>query len=323
MLRWGILGVGGLASGRLAPALRATGHDLAVAGSRSLVRAQAFAANHGVRRARGSYDEVLAAPDVDAVLISLPTGEHVTWAIAALDAGKHVLCARPLAPDAEGATAMAAAAARSGRVLLEAVAPRYHPRTQALLELLRSGAVGAVRLVTITIAEPLTAAESYRTTPDTAGGALLDLGVDAIAMSRWLVGEEPEVVRAVQRRWATGVDGTTTAVLAFPGGATAALTASYDAVAHDTIEVVGTDATLRVPRAFSAGAETDAVVLRGPAGADGPVSAAGEELVGTWRADPWEHLIDAFEAAAGGRPPLADVDDAVATAHVLDWIRGG
>lgn len=312
MLRWGILGAGGLASGHLAPALRATGHDLAVVASRSLVRAQAFAANHGVRRARGSYADVLDAPDVDAVAVALPTTEHEEWTLAALESGKHVLCARPFAPDAEAATRMAGAAARGRQVLLEAVAVRHHPRTAALLELIRGGGIGAVRLVTITASAPLTEAESFRARPELGGGALLDLGADAVALARWLVGEEPDVVRAVQRRWATGVDGTTAAVLAFGGGACAALTASYDATEHSHLEVVGTEATLRVPRVLTAGADADAVILRGP---------AGEEVVGTWRADPWERLVETFEGAVAGRPALADIDDAVATAHVLDWVR--
>src|SRR5688572_21136140 len=101
MLRWGLIGAGTQAARAVAPAMRAAGHDLAVVASRSLTRAQGFAANHGVRRARGDYGDVLDARDVDAVYVGLPNALHEEWAVAALEAGKHVLVARPLAVDAE------------------------------------------------------------------------------------------------------------------------------------------------------------------------------------------------------------------------------
>ena len=311
MVRWGVLGTGTIASTAMAPAMRAAGHDLAVVGSRSLSRAQAFAASQGVRRARGSYAEVLEAPDVDAVYIALPNDLHEPWAIAALEAGKHVLCEKPLATDADAAARMAAAAARSGRLLMEAAMHRFHPRTAALLELVRNGTVGALRTLHAEFTFPMRDPGNYRARPEHGGGALLDVGIYGVSTVRWLVGEEPDVVRGVAKRWASGVDGTTTAVLGFPSGAVASVTASFDGAEHQALHVVGTDATLRIPLPFTAKDDT-AVILRD------------DEVLGTWRADPYERMVTAFaDAARSGLPAPLPVDDAMATAAVLDWIAGG
>jgi xylose dehydrogenase (NAD/NADP) len=309
MLRWGILGPGAIAGKALAPAMRAAGHDIAVVGSRSLTRAQSFAANHGVRRARGSYGEVLDADDVDAVYISLPNDLHEEWCVAALEAGKHVLCEKPLSTDAASAGRVAAASAEHGRILMEAVMTWFHPRTTALLETIRSGGIGEVRLVHSSFAFRLRDPHNYRARPESGGGALLDIGLYGVATSRWLAGSEPDGVRAVQRRWPTGIDGTTAAVLHFPSGPIATVHASFDAAPHQTVEVIGTEATLRLPHAFTAGADDDAVLLR-----DG-------EVAGTWRTDPYEEMVVAFAEAVDGKPSPLPIDDAVATAEVLDRIR--
>jgi xylose dehydrogenase (NAD/NADP) len=292
------------------PAMRACGHDLVVVGSRSLARARAFAAAQGVRRARGSYEEVVTAPDVDAVYVALPNDLHEYWTTVALDAGKHVLCEKPLSLDAESAIRMATSAARNDRMLMEAIMTRFHPRTHALLEMVRSGGVGAVRLIHTAFVFPMRVADNYRARPEHGGGALLDVGVYAAAVVRWLAGEEPDIVRAEQRCWATGVDGTIAALLGFKSGLLATLHASFDGSEHQHVEIVGTKATLRVPRAFTSWRDEPAIILRGT------------ETLGTWQADPYELMVRAFaDAVATGAPPLLPADDSVRTAHLLDWIR--
>jgi predicted dehydrogenase len=309
VLRWGILGTGDVARTVLAPAMRSAGHDLAAVGSRSLSRAQAFAASNGVRRARGSYADVLEAADVEAVFVALPGGLHEEWATAALEAGKHVLCARPLSVDAAAAGRLAAASARAGRLLMEARPVRFHPRTAALIEMVRTGVVGAPRSVHAAWAHPLREPTSFRASTELGGGALLDLGTDVVAVLRWLVAEEPDEVAAVSQRWASGVDGTTAALLRFGSGVTASVTASFDSAPHQQLEVVGTDGALSVPQPFAAAAGHPLEVRRGG------------EVLGTWEADPVERMVTAFAAAcAGERPPLLAVDDAVATASVVDRI---
>ena len=201
MLRWGILGVNTTAEESVGPAMRSVGHDLAVVSAETLTAAQQFAATQGVRRARRDHAEVLVSRDVDAVFVALPTSEREHWVTEALHAGKHVLCLKPLSIDADGAARMAAAAASgAGLTLMEALPLRFHPRTAALLELVRSGGIGAVRLVSATSAYPMTDADSYHADPSRGGGALLDVGADLVSLIRWVLGEEPDVVRAVTRR---------------------------------------------------------------------------------------------------------------------------
>jgi D-xylose 1-dehydrogenase (NADP+, D-xylono-1,5-lactone-forming) len=309
MLRWGILGPGAIAGRALAPAMRACGHDLAVVGSRSLSRAQAFAAANGVRRARGGYRDVVEATDVDAVYIALPNDLHEEWAVAALEAGKHVLCEKPLATDAAAAGRMAAASATHGRLLMEAVMTWFHPRTAALLELLRSGAIGELKMIHAAFGYRLRDPHNYRARPESGGGALLDVGVYGVAASRWVARSEPDGVRALQRRWATGVDGTTAALLQFPGGAVASVQASFDSTRHEILEIVGTEGRLRLPQAFTAAGGDDAVIER-----DG-------EIFGTWSDDPYVRMVEAFATATSSGVPALSIDDAVATAEVLDRIR--
>jgi predicted dehydrogenase len=309
VLRWGILGPGSIAGSALAPAMRACGDDLAVVGSRSLQRARAFAAEQGVRRARGSYAEVVEADDVDAVYVALPNDLHEEWTIAALEAGKHVLCEKPLATDAASAGRMAAASARHGLVLMEAMMTWFHPRTAAAMELVRSGGLGELRTITTTFGFRLRDPHDYRARPESGGGALLDIGVYGVAASRWLAGGEPDGVRAVQRRWATGVDGATAALLQFGAGPIATVQVSFESAPRQLLEIVGSDGVLELPHAFTASAGHEAVLVH-----DGGV-------IGTWRANPYEAMVAAFaKCVAGGATPLP-ADDAVATAEVLDRIR--
>ena len=310
MLRWGILGAGLIAHAAVAPAMREAGHDLAAVGSRSLTRAQAFASKHGVRRARGSYDDVLAARDVDAVYVALHPSAHEEWAIAALDAGKHVICESPLATDGAAAARIAAAAVANGCVAMEAQPAWFHPRTAALRELVDGGDIGQVRLVTAVISSRMRDLDNFRAHPDQGGGALLSAGVEAVAACRWLVGEEPDGVQAVARRWRTGVDGATAGLLSFPSGAIATVATSFEGAAHEVLEVTGTYGAVRTQLPFSAG-PNDEVVLKHN-GAE----------VGSWRADPYQRMMTAFASAvaAGADAPLP-IEDAVATASVLDSLR--
>ncbi|MPZ73428.1 MAG: hypothetical protein GEU74_09380 [Nitriliruptorales bacterium] len=309
-LRWGILGAGLVADDAVAPALREAGHDLAVVASQSLSRAQSFAARHGVRRARGSYDEALAARDVDAVYVALHPAAHEEWAVAALEAGKHVICERPLSTDAGSAARIAAAAVANGCTVMESQPARFHPRTQALLELVDGGDIGQVRLMTVALSQRMRDLDNFRARPELGGGALLDLGTPAIAMARWLAREEPEGVQAVSRRWRTGADGVIAALLSFPSGAVASVAASFEGAAHEVLEVSGTYGAVGTQLAFNAGADDEVTLVR-----DG-------REIGSWRADPYPRMLAAFaDAAASGREAPLPVEDAVATASVVDAVR--
>src|SRR5579884_903904 len=145
-LRWGILGTARI-NRRILPGIRAAGDTLTIVGSRDPARA--IAVEYGAKRG-GSYDDVLAAPDVDAVYISLPNSLHAPWAIRAAEAGKHILCEKPLAPNVDDCTAMVAAAQRHGVHLVEAFMYRYHPQWKLVRDTIDAGKIGAVRFLRAT-----------------------------------------------------------------------------------------------------------------------------------------------------------------------------
>ncbi|QBI19016.1 Gfo/Idh/MocA family oxidoreductase [Egibacter rhizosphaerae] len=309
MLRWGILGPGRIADRALAPAMRAAGHDLACVGSSSLTRAQRFGARHGARRARGAYEEVLEAPDVDAVYVSLPNDLHEAWAIAALEAGKHVLCEKPLALDAAGAQRMAAVAARTGRVLMEGIMSRFHPRTDALLAMVRAREIGSVLRVDACFDGAAPSVDDYRWTRSRGGGAILDLGVYAISAIRWLIGEEPHDIRGLMIADREGVDEVASAVIDLSAGGLGTARVSFGGARTQHISVVGTKGSLDVPHAFTVGVDREAVLLR-----DG-------EPCGSWQADPYERMVTGFAEAVRGDAAVLPPTDALATALILDRWR--
>jgi len=224
-LRFGILGAARIAPMALVrPARRVPGAAVVAVAARDAGRAEAFAARHGVARAHASYEALLADPAVDAVYNPLPNALHAAWTIRALEAGKHVLCEKPFAADAAEAESMAVAAARTGRVLMEAFHYRYHALFARMRDILQCGELGDVRHLEASFCIPLLRRDDIRWRRDLAGGALMDTGCYAVHLLRNLAGAEPEVVfaRAVWTRG--GVDRWLTAELRFPGDRTARLT---------------------------------------------------------------------------------------------------
>jgi len=311
LIRWGVLGAARIADSAVVPAIRAAGQEVAVIGSRSLERARAFAGRHSIAKAVGSYEDVVTDDAVDAVYVALPNDLHEPWATAALSAGRHVLCEKPLATDAAGARRMAAAATVSGALLMEAVMARFHPRTTALLDLVGSGELGAIRTVTASFGFRMDRPDDYRAHPEQGGGALLDVGVYGVSMSRWVAREEPANVRGLAGFLPTGADAWTSALLGFPSGAVAGVHASFLTAPYQLVEVVGSTTSVLVPEPFTAGRSRDAQLL-----------VDGRAPIGPWRADPYEVMVRAFAAAAeaGVREAPLPASDAVATATVLDRI---
>jgi predicted dehydrogenase len=235
-IRWGFLGAGFVASRGMAPAVHAArGATLQVVGARDPMRAAALEPV----RAVGSYEEVLAAADVDAVYISLPNDAHLGWVQAALAAGKHVLCEKPLGRTAEEVVQMTASAQAAGLLLVEAAWNRWHPRFRRVAELL-SAAPGP-RSVQAWFTFPGVPADNYRLRPERGGGALLDVGCYAVGAALVSLGaggviEVTEVGRTIGP---TGVDLTTEARLVHPNG-TAHVTASFERPESQGWVVAGT-----------------------------------------------------------------------------------
>ena len=226
-LRFGILGAARIAPTALvAPARRVAEAEVLAIAARDAGRAARFAARHGVPRTHVSYDALLADPEIDAVYVPLPNALHCKWTIAALEAGKHVLCEKPFAASVAEAEQMAAAAERTGRVLVEAFHYRYHALFARLRAILDAGEIGTVRRLEAHLCFPLPLPNDIRYRADLAGGALMDAGCYPVHFLRHLVGAEPEVTGARGEWTRGGVDRCMEARLRFPGGVTARLPCS-------------------------------------------------------------------------------------------------
>ena len=217
-LRIGVLGAARITPAALIrPARAVPGVTVASIAARDPARARAFAARHGIPVVHDDYAAVLADPDVDAVYVPLPNGLHAEWTLAALAAGKHVLCEKPLTANAGQAREVAEAAERSGLVLMEAFHYRYHPLMARVRQLLDEGAVGRIRRMRAVMCFPLPRFSDIRYRLDLAGGATMDAGCYPVNLLRFLAGTEPEVVSARAELRSPGVDRAMTARLRFPG----------------------------------------------------------------------------------------------------------
>jgi len=192
--------------------------------ARDRARAEKFAVKHGLARAHASYEALLADSDVDAIYNPLPNGLHCEWTVRALEAGKHVLCEKPLASNAAEAERMTDAAKRSGKVLGEAFHWRYHALAARLREIIDGGELGRVRHVEVTFCIPFLVPGDIRYRLDLAGGATMDVGAYSVSIARFLAGAEPEVVSAQARLSSPGVDRWMRAELRFPDGVTGRVT---------------------------------------------------------------------------------------------------
>ena len=219
--------------------------DVVAVGSRDAAKAQAYANGHGIERAHGSYEALLADDDVDAIYISLPNGLHHEWTLAALRAGKHVLCEKPYSRRAREVEEAFAEAAERGLVLTEAFMYRHHPQSRRVRQLVDDGAVGRVRLIRSAFSFPLADPTDVRAQPELDGGALMDVGCYCVSGSRLLAGE-PEHVLGEEVRGATGIDEAFHGILRFPGDVVGQFDCSFALPVRQELEVLGEEGVLRV-----------------------------------------------------------------------------
>jgi predicted dehydrogenase len=238
-VRWGVMGTGGIASKFAGQMPVASASVLVAAGSRSQESADAFVETFG-GRAHGSYEALLADPEVEAVYISLPNSMHHPWTLKALAAGKHVLCEKPIAANAEQAEEMFAAAKQHERVLIEAFMYRCHPAVQDAIRRVRAGEIGDVKLIRshFTFQRPVNTAD-VRYQSDLAGGSIMDVGSYCVNFSRALAGKEPERVHAIANICETGVDDYAAGTLDFGNGTLAVFTSGMTVQADRTTFVGG------------------------------------------------------------------------------------
>jgi predicted dehydrogenase len=248
-LRIGVLGAAAIAPAAIIkPAGGAARVEVTTVAARDPERARKFAAKHEVPHVAGSYDDLIADDGIDAVYNPLPNSLHAPWTIRALEAGKHVLCEKPLASNRSEAEAVAAAADRTGLVVMEAFHYRYHPLMARAVELAQDGTLGRLQEVEAWMQIPLLKPSDIRYRPELAGGATMDLGCYTIHQLRSLTGEEPEVTAATAKQRPAGIDRWMRADLAFPGGASGRFTVSfYGAVPLRLgLRVKGTEGELRI-----------------------------------------------------------------------------
>ncbi len=281
--------------------------------ARDPARALVVAHKYGIDRVHPDYAALVADPDLDAVYVPLPNGLHARWTLAALAAGKHVLCEKPLASNAEQAREMAAAATEHGRVLMEAFHYRYHPLMARALAILRAGEIGEVRRVRASMCIFLPLPRDIRYQLALAGGATMDTGCYAIHCLRTLVGEEPEVVSARARLLRPGVDRYMSAELRFPGGATGRMACALwsSRVLGVSFRVDGSRGSLRAFN-YVAPQLYHRLTVRTPGGTRHE-RVAGEAT--------YTHQLRAFvEAVRGGAPVPTDAADGVRTMAVIDEV---
>jgi predicted dehydrogenase len=262
-MRWGILGAARI-NRSIIPALRAAeGHVLEAIASRDADKATAYAAEWAIPRAHGSYEALLADSGIDAVYIPLPNHLHAEWAIRAAEAGKHVLCEKPLALSTEEVDRIAAAATAAHVHVAEAFMYRHHPQTQAVRELVSGGAIGTLRFVRACFSFTLDRPGDVRFDAAKGGGALWDVGCYPVSYARAIAGAEPETVQATTVIGPTGVDMSVGALLRFPGNVVALVDASFIAPFRTEVEVVGSAGTIRVARPFKPGEQETVLLIRG------------------------------------------------------------
>jgi xylose dehydrogenase (NAD/NADP) len=244
-LRLGLLSTARINGEILGAARETESTDVVAVGSRDADRAAAYAAEHGIPRSHGSYEALLADPEVDAVYISLPNGLHHEWTMQALTAGKHVLCEKPYSRRPVDVVEAFDAADAAGLVLMEAFMYRHHPQTRLVEEVVRHGRLGRLLSIRAAFTFPLHNLEDVRAQPALGGGALMDVGCYCVSGSR-LVGGEPVSALATQVTGPTGVDMAMHGTLRFDGDVVAQFEASFLAPRRQFLEVVGEDAVLTV-----------------------------------------------------------------------------
>jgi predicted dehydrogenase len=240
-VRWGILGTAGIAIRKVIPAMQKSDWVEVIAiASRDRRKAEEASLTLGIPRAYGSYEELLADPQIEAIYNPLPNQLHVPWSIKAAEAGKHVLCEKPLSVTVAEANTLLAVQQRTGIIMAEGFMVRVHPQWVRARELVQSGRIGELRAIQGVFSYFNTNPTNIRNIPDYGGGSLMDIGCYSINTSRFLFGEEPaRVMGMMDQDPALKVDRLTSAMLEFPSGQSV-FTCSLQLVYHQRVQLLGT-----------------------------------------------------------------------------------
>ncbi len=253
-IRWGVLSTAKIGREKVIPATQSSATSVVTAiASRQLSTAQAASKQLGIEKAYGSYDELLADPDVEAVYIPLPNHLHVSWSMQAIAAGKHVLCEKPIGLSVAEAEQLAEfSAAHSGVKVMEAFMYRFHPQWIKAREIVREGRIGELKTIQTGFSYFNNDVQNIRNQLEIGGGALMDIGCYPISLSRFIFGDEPtRVLGQIDRDPQTKVDRLTSAVMEFDAG-TSTFTCSTQMASYQRVNIFGTEGCIEIEIPFNA-----------------------------------------------------------------------
>ncbi len=300
VLNWGLLSTARINRAVIPPIRNSKRNRLTAVASRSQDKADAYAREWKIGRAYGSYEALLADPEIDVIYNSLPNHMHAEWSIKAMRAGKNVLCEKPLAQNVEEVDAMAQAAHETGKVLTEAFMYRHHEQTLKVIEIAKSGRLGEVQLVRGAFRYTLRREGDIRAREETGGGSIWDVGCYPISYARAVIGMEPVQFEGWQRIGAAGVDVLFVGQMRFPNGAFAQFDSSFISPFRAFMEIVGSQGTLDVPSPFKPGASEKIVLRREDK--EEIIHIRGDELyIG--------EIEDMADAVLLGKKPLMSLED--------------
>lgn len=315
-VRWGILSTANIGR-RVIPAIHASHNGVVAAvGSRSLGAAQAFAAEQHIPRAHGSYEDLLADAELDAIYIPLPNSLHAEWSIKCAEAGIPTLCEKPFASDAAEAQSIVDAFAERDVLLAEAFMYRFHPQHTKVKQIIAEGGIGDMQIISSAFTFPISDAANIRLSKPLAGGALMDVGCYCVNLMRFMTGEEPSQATASKRIGVeTGVDEALAGALHFPSGVIGSFHCGLRAFREHSYTIKGTEGMLRVPASFVPDKSAETVVQhwRGDDYAEHRIPAV----------DHYQLMVEDFaDALLDGRAPRFPASDAVANMAVIDQLLG-
>ena len=315
-IRWGVISTANIGKGRVIPAIQqsSNGRVTAVA-SRSLEKARAFADGLGIPTAYGSYEELIASPEIDAIYIPVPNSEHAQWSIRCAEAGKPTLCEKPLASNAAEAQGMVDAFAQRKVLFAEAFMYRFHPQTERVKQMITDGAVGEIRAMQASFNFVARKEDDIRLNKALVGGSLMDVGCYCINVMRLMAGGEPTEAHSLARMGAQSqVDESFAAVLGFPGGVLGHFDSSLRTHFTHTYEIRGTHGRITVDQGFVMPKDS-------------------ETLIRYWHGDSYEEIYippansytlmaeDFAAALINGRAPRFAPQDGVANMQVIDLLN--
>lgn len=310
-LKWGILGTAKIARKAIIPAIKTSKlNEVHAVASRSLVKAQEFAQALEIPNAYGSYEELLHDSEINAIYIPLPNDLHKPWTIQAAQAGKHVLCEKPMALNTQEVHEMITAAEENKVVLMEAFMYRYHPRFEKILEIVRGGTLGELRMIQLGFTYNITNPNDIRLIPEMGGGALMDVGCYCVDFSRKIAGREPTSVQALMYEGNTGIDLQMIASLDFGDNIFAQFDCAFNITPRQFCHVAGSEGTLDVTRPFTSNSERHQAII---------TTADDQRTVNFKGTNEYQHMLDHFARVVwGDEQPLFPLSDSVANMQVID-----